>query len=361
MASSPRALHTCSKCAKKFGKVTKLERHLLESHGATLSIPPPTDPPSPSFLLVETQLESALAEANRRFQLADPTCRLCVVKRPFKNSRDLAQHLVSKHSDALMCAEALPLPSLPSTSEVSANPNPRDKVRATPAYSNKRTQIEQSTVESDQPPLKRAKTAPKQRQTPTTYQQSSSANPTVPRPVSKSLPKDVPGNPKTASALPNDVSPKPSTENTTHTTTKNAPPISASQSKQSKPKHASSPDRSPVNNRTKSNALANHASALSSNSSSRSGTPSSGTKPPVTPKRTKAVLPPKESMKRAASPNRDKATQNATAKPTAAVPTPVPFLNPLRNVSRVLSIPLDFSAAGFGANTRKSYYTLKNS
>ncbi|KAI0565516.1 Zinc finger C2H2-type domain containing protein [Gracilaria domingensis] len=360
MSSSPRQLRICPQCGKKFGKEPKLERHLLEVHGATLSIPPPTTPPSPSFLLVETQLESALAEANRCFQLGNPSCRLCVHKKPFKNSRDLAQHLVSKHERQLMCAETVPLPCPPTSSEVSAKPDVRAQLRS--GVPQKRVHVE-SSLPTDQPQLKRAKLS-----SPDTHDLRDNLTSNV---AQKRVRID--------DSLPATFGKKRSEVNNTHVDHSNIasssiahkpsvkPAVHADQTQMSLTDRAENGAASSANKspnlekppsiqRSKSAPLVNHSAALSSNSSSRSGTPSSGSKPPVTPKRSKAVLAPKDSIKKASSPG---ATTGANPSPMES--KSMPIFNPLRGIIQKHTTLMDFSSVGLGSNTRKSYYTLKNS
>lgn len=171
-----RATHICPQCSKAFGKSTKLERHLLQFHAATLSIPshvltaptsttpPPADAtvaasaphiaaspagsnPSNSSatpynnnpnsaeiasanatLAVRRTLEAALCEANRSFDAGSSYCRLCASvrnRRSFATRKDLAAHLVAKHVDDHMRVEdgavlaAVPSPS-PSPTSLSA-------------------------------------------------------------------------------------------------------------------------------------------------------------------------------------------------------------------------------------------------
>ncbi|CAN8065337.1 unnamed protein product [Agarophyton chilense] len=363
MSSSPRQLRICTQCGKKFGKQLKLERHLLEAHGATLSIPPPTTPPSPSFLLVETQLESALAEATRCFQLGNPSCRLCVHKKPFKNSRDLAQHLVSKHTQQLMCAESVPLACPPTSSEVSAKPDARHKRPSNVAFSDphKRVRIEHSLQIDHHPQAKRAKLS--MTVASSLHNHPSVSPQTVPaKPIHATDQAPLP-NPPLNAAVANRAH-TPATVSTKHVPDNGHQPKAnnnIASAENASAGNASAGNASAGNvsasaiKRTKSAPVVNPSAALSSNSSSRSGTPSSGCKPPITPKRSKPVMAPKHSIKNASSP-----AAAPAANASAAATNPTANFNPLRVVHKQTTM-MDFSTVGVGANTRKSYYTLKNS
>lgn len=111
--------HICPLCEKAFGKSTKLERHLLQHHSATLSHPsdvhtpshttphtifPPTTPPpnqtQPTPLSLTHTLDAVLSASDHIFDAGSTHCRLCPAEkvRPFATRKDLAVHLVAKHA-----------------------------------------------------------------------------------------------------------------------------------------------------------------------------------------------------------------------------------------------------------------------
>lgn len=95
------APHACAHCGKRFGKATKLERHLLDLHNGELRLSPERpDQSAPSA--VSHLLAAAVAESNAVFQgrpAAAPCPRCETPHKPFRNARDLAQHLLAKHTD----------------------------------------------------------------------------------------------------------------------------------------------------------------------------------------------------------------------------------------------------------------------
>lgn len=98
---SSTAPHACAHCSKRFGKPAKLERHLLDLHNGELRLSPErADQSAPSA--VSHLLAAAVAESNAVFQgrpAAAPCPRCDTPHKPFRNARDLAQHLLAKHTD----------------------------------------------------------------------------------------------------------------------------------------------------------------------------------------------------------------------------------------------------------------------
>lgn len=108
-------LHSCPHCPKAFGKVVKLERHLQVHHSdSTLSIPSDILSPSPSHSShsstlttpkqkqIKNALVGALTEANLAFDAGHRLCRHCrnlSTVKAFASRKDLAAHIVAKHTD----------------------------------------------------------------------------------------------------------------------------------------------------------------------------------------------------------------------------------------------------------------------
>lgn len=92
----------CEVCGTRFAKATKRDVHLLDVHGARFGLSPRALSPSadPS---VGHVVRRAIAEANIAFattSIGSAACASCPISTTtFKNPRDLAQHILSKHTD----------------------------------------------------------------------------------------------------------------------------------------------------------------------------------------------------------------------------------------------------------------------
>lgn len=266
----------------------------MDDHHATLRISPGllTPPSSPGAQhaegpadIVKSSLTAALAEANRIFDLypGHAVCDLCADVAPasarhFKNKRDLAQHLLSKHSHALVMADVdvAAMPAVPVSTRSEMSSNPRKRKLATPPAT--------STI------VKREKRA-----------RVAESNTVYPAAVKTKA---------TSGAGEDEITPV-------------VTPVRTAGVK---------------------------------NASSHSGTPSSGSKPPVTPKRTqkaKTVVAPKESALGPAA--------KGDAKADGVVPVSTNPISVGRAAREVVTTPLDFSMIEmFSTNAQKSYYKLKN-
>lgn len=93
--------YKCSVCQVRFAKSSKLEQHLLTVHGANWNLLP-GNPGGP----VTAVVSRAVARANRAFDRlqapASVSCVDCGGSTSFRNPRDLAHHILSKHSDDVL-------------------------------------------------------------------------------------------------------------------------------------------------------------------------------------------------------------------------------------------------------------------
>ena len=97
----------CELCGKRFGKAGKLESHLLGQHSARFAVSPRALSPAPPE--TARAVHDAVHIANNAFAATRITpamapaivCQLCPpnLAKPFRNARDLAQHILSKHND----------------------------------------------------------------------------------------------------------------------------------------------------------------------------------------------------------------------------------------------------------------------
>lgn len=97
--------YECTVCGKAFGKRTKLDRHLLDGHRAEFRLSPDVAPgASEEQALVRAALRDALEKAQAAFEGVregeDRGCGVCGVGvgRAFRNVKDLAQHILTKHN-----------------------------------------------------------------------------------------------------------------------------------------------------------------------------------------------------------------------------------------------------------------------
>ncbi len=91
--------HRCELCPLFFSKLSKLNKHLLNDHGAHWRLAP-GNPGGP----VAAVVSRAVARANRAFDGTQAPASVPCVECPpggatFRNPRDLAHHILSKHSD----------------------------------------------------------------------------------------------------------------------------------------------------------------------------------------------------------------------------------------------------------------------
>lgn len=295
-----RTLLTCTQegCGKKFGKHSKLERHLIDVHGAKLRI-------SPDLLTTRSNQDDAsilardaLSAAVAVFDSGSGHCPHCSGKE-FRNHSDLAHHLVEKHSQQLLENNQIGNMAEESVQTLANSQISSKKYSAVEESmkknNNKRTRDEQSDIHQSLNKKPKVENKVVENPTPvvakTNVIQQNKETKTIPmEPVVKTAKQEE-------KILPN----KPKEKNTINKT-----------------------------NRT---------------------TGSSGSKPPITPKRSKAnaVFSPKESAKRAAA-----AGTNASS--IKAKPNPVDSMRAARPLA---SLTLDFSNVGmFAVNPRKSYYRI---
>ncbi len=104
--------HECEVCGVRFAKAAKRDVHLLDVHSAHFGLSPRALSPSASGGVGHT-VSRAVTEANLAFSAIAGTkrssavCALCPnSSTTFKNPRDLAQHILSKHSDDTFKTEA---------------------------------------------------------------------------------------------------------------------------------------------------------------------------------------------------------------------------------------------------------------
>ena len=136
----------CPHCTSRFGKALKLDRHLLDVHHASLRLSPSPDSLPPRL---SRHLARAVAEANAAFDCAAPFCARCppsAQAKPFRNVRDLAQHLLGKHPDDDMPPARNPPPP---DSEISCKRKREHHPALTAAY-----------VEDSSPDRKRRRSPP---------------------------------------------------------------------------------------------------------------------------------------------------------------------------------------------------------
>ena len=284
-------------CGKKFGKHSKLERHLIDVHGAKLRISPdllttPTHQQDASILA-----RDALSAAVAVFDSGSGHCPYCSGKE-FRNHSDLAHHLVEKHSQQLLKFNQIGNMAEESVQTLANSQISSKKYAAmeenTKNVTNKRTRDEQSDIH-----------------------QSLNKKPKVENKIAEKIIPSV----ANTDVIQQNKEMKTSTIKPIVKIAKQEDNIIANKPKQN-------------NTVIKTNRAAG----------------SSGSKPPITPKRSKAnaVCSPKESAKRAAA-----GTSISSIK---AKPNPIDSMRAARPLA---SLTLDFSNVGmFAVNPRKSYYRI---
>lgn len=261
---------------------------------------------------MQTALVAALHEANLAFDAGNRACRRCSDKRTFASRKDLAAHIVAKHADADMRTDDGTVLASPSAGAPAAPSERSQTSPQKPAVGVKRPSQEVNAPSK----TKRARMAEEADVTPevkrTHVTDQADATPKVKRARASEEVNASPKAKRVRIAEDADASPKPKrTDNSDDTI---------------QPQKKVLP---------------------------------SGTKPPVTPKKARPVIPPKAQAlgTRASLPSPTNPSSSSPA--TAPVPNAPPQTPAQRQRKKPAVTILDFSAmAGIFTNSHKSYYRV---